>query len=487
MRLRFLLIVLLTLAVISSCKESVERGNGRSATVGFATKFSGLSDTRSIIGSPGQLATAGGFNVWGYEHLGSWASASSKTALFNGTAVTSSDGSAWTYGTPILWPETSNVSFFAYGPAGAAEYTGTEGELPEITFTVASTLEEQKDLMIATQRPDQFGPEYADDPLVLTFNHALSQIKFSASLVGTFAEETIKITRIELRNLHNSGTTTLQTPIAWTLGSGRADYALTISEGLNDVNLKPAPSSADITPSDGGLMLMPQLINRPDDPVELYVEITLDGVTIDYTVPLFSPTEWLPGKSYKYHISIDKDAVQVIVIDSDITLVQWTGSVILQTVVLTSDEERDENVITDAIKTLNAANNGTTTNNYTHFGIYGVNDMDHDIFLDIGALEPHLSKFASGQHLMFDFKKMIRNWNISVEGDPWRLYVYNFEAKWDLAASWQHPWSHEPAYSEVDATTGATLPADYPTSSGDVRVEPWYAIEAKGSIILRRK
>lgn len=457
-------------AVLVACGgERVERPDSDPAAIGFSTPV--VAARGAAVTTPALLAGAGGFTVWAYSHAGDWDDNNTRTALIDGVGVTSPDnGATWEYASPAKWPVNNDkASFFAYSAVagGTITYDNTYNT-PQLTYSVAAELAQQQDLLFAGQL-NLHGYDYYPErrKVELNFQHAFSQISFSACYAGTKYPDTVALTKIVLKNVYNTGTAPLTVPVGWTLASATADYTLTAGEELAEVQLTPTP--ADVLAGDK-LYLMPQAINgdRPAGPVEMEVSFEVAGGTLSYTTPILQPVAWQPGKSYNYQIILDDEAIQVIVVDNDTGLNVWGGSIMLQTVALSSYEfkKRDEDNITYALFVFNEVNTSSSGRDYfRYYGVYGVNDVNHDMMIDAGAYD--LSNFKPGQFLLFDFKKTIRTWGTnSAEGDrPWQITVHYDEEYWELMPSQQN--------LEPDAVSGATGPASN-------------TMTARGSIILKK-
>ena len=205
MKARHIIVLSLAAAAVFSCaRERVEKeGNHGAPRISFATRI----ETRGTIldGAPG-LAARGGFTVWAYGHSPKWdVAATVKAPLtgLDGVPVASSDnGDTWSYGTPIAWPTSGYVSFFACGTTTAATYNGTDGNgVPQISFSVAPTIADQTDFVVANAIYDQAGMSYSDGNAVhLNFEHALSRITFSGMLADDDTR-TIRVKQIVLDGL----------------------------------------------------------------------------------------------------------------------------------------------------------------------------------------------------------------------------------------------------------------------------------------------
>lgn len=292
-------------AAFASCaKESVESRGAEDSEIGFSTH---LTRGASIADAAG-VAAEGGFSVWAYRHTGSWDAASDKTIYIDAGSgyghVTSADGVDWDYGTPKYWPLGKMISSFACAPHGYATPTGDYvNDVPVIACEVAGDAASQKDFMIAAPVLDAVGP----DPVKEVFHHALSRITFSALKADLMLEE-VKITAIELRNIHGAGTAALQLPVSWNVGAATRDFIIS-GASLLDVALD-NQTAQNITASDGAMFLMPQNL---DAAAEIAVTFTVGGdLELSWSGPVPAPAAWLPSTSYNYRILVDYETVVII-------------------------------------------------------------------------------------------------------------------------------------------------------------------------------
>lgn len=480
MVLRNWIIALLVLTALVSCSDEViERGGEFTSSIRFAT----LMTKGEAITDVGGLAHAGGFNVWAISHTGSWGSASNLEDLLANKRVTSKDSVNWVYDTPVEWPQSGNVSFFAYAPAGSAtvESPAADGT-PRIRYVVPLDGCQQPDLLIAEDKHDQtITNYYGGKPVNLHFNHALSKIGFSALMVNGSNRKT-QVKKIELRNLYRCGTTGLDA-INWTLDTPFT-YTLEIEKGLLDLQL--TTTSQEISADSCFTFLLPQPINRSDNPIEMAVTLLIDGGETTYTAPVFSPEAWLPGKSYNYQIAVDHNSIQVIEIGSGTTeLIEWNSSIIVQSVVMPNAIQwTDNSLVNDRFYT-GLANLDTLKSkagyyswfNYKYFGLYATHDLHKSITLTM----PDKHSFVAGDYVIFDFKKAVEEWK---EGAVVR--ISDPKNEWELSPAFQDSprIPVEKRKTNVDGSTGATLPLAI--APGDT-IYPSNVITTQGAIIFKKK
>lgn len=503
MRRKLFIILSITALAAASCVKEIRKGTDDVESIGFVASLDVSDDIISrgtMTNTTANLAALGGFKVWAIEHAGTWAATpiGGKSYVMNGLSVTSSDGGAtWSYGADIMWPGGNNVSFFAYAPIASATITTDSDATPVATFAVVGDdddqtygIVDQTDLLIAAPVLDLSGTSYVR-PVDIRLKHALSRISFSGLMSDVTDERAIRIKSITLNGLYNSGSARFADPVVWTY-TGDPDASYTVTTGTNGgiVNANLGGSSlgtpVQLTTSTGYLFLMPQQLARSlgEDPT-MDVTLEIDGTEYSYTSLVFSPNAWEPGRSYNYQIVIGKDDLRVIYIDSNIGLEDWTPSLVLQTVPLTSDRDKDRVKLLYSMSVLNEVR--TMSRRYSWFGLYGVNDINHDMVMDVEDLvtSGYADNFTEGQNLMIDLKKLVRNWGVNTEegNRPWKVSVINYDRATGANADY---WTLEPAAQQVDAYSGATLrfPGD-PLYNSSLP-SPSNEITSRGSIIIKR-
>ncbi|MDR2891165.1 MAG: fimbrillin family protein, partial [Alistipes sp.] len=313
------------------------------------TRGTGGQTRSAAMTDAAAMASAGGFKVWAVSHDEPWAETpDTKTAILDGVTVTGNQsGTVWSYDDPVEWPDGRYVSFFAIAPASVAvDGSATAGTL-STSYTVDPDPADQTDLVFAHPVYDRTGSTYsAGRPLTLNFGHALSRIVFTGIILNESGSDprTVKVTGITLDGLYDSGTADLDVPIEWTLsGTASASYSLSRGEGeLVDVALSTA-APVSLIPSDGYLFLVPQSLERAAG-AEPTMSVTLEisdqeGLNPQTIVAparsLFSPSEWLAGKSYEYRVIVDGDDVRIVgAAMADLTLEPWKVSVYINPVVM---------------------------------------------------------------------------------------------------------------------------------------------------------
>lgn len=212
--------------------------------------------------------------------------------MYNEEATLDTDGYWYPTGT-YYWPAKKQLSFYAWFPSAADGMTLTGNTVPGapvMTYTVPGDVKKQQDVMSAVVIGKD-NPTLADGFATtdLTFNHALSAVKFVA---GDDLPNCV-VKSIKLDGVRYKGTYTLGTD-AWTLTDDTQAFTLRLNKVV-------AGNGGAITEDGKGetLFMMPQTLS--DD---AKIEVVLNDGTADFTVGAsIGGTKWEMGKTYTYHIS----------------------------------------------------------------------------------------------------------------------------------------------------------------------------------------
>ena len=133
----------------------------------------------------------GEFNVW----------ATYKGATYIDGDLIKKESNAWVNKTGVrYWPEDESVTFYAQVNAGDA-FQWNDGAPTIKDYTVPTAVAEQKDLLYAVKSQGR-----SDNPVILNFRHALSQIVFQAK--NTNANLYVEIKGVTICKLGNVNTFT---------------------------------------------------------------------------------------------------------------------------------------------------------------------------------------------------------------------------------------------------------------------------------------
>ena len=202
-------------------------------------------------------------------------------------------GDTWTSST-YLPGQTKMMALFAYAPyinAGIPvnaeiSVTGNQGA-PQLTYTIASDVNNQVDLLVA----NSVNVVGNTSSVALDFKHALTAVKFAIGTIKGFT----KITKIKISGVKNSGTLSLDGG-NWNLNGTTASYTIE-----KDIDLS---TPGDITGSSNDLMLlMPQTLPSG---AKLEVTMTNDIGTKTFSTDLTG--EWKKGYTVTYLLSVDRVA-----------------------------------------------------------------------------------------------------------------------------------------------------------------------------------
>lgn len=212
--------------------------------------------------------------------------------MYNETVTLNKDEGRWYPTGTYYWPAKKRLSFYAWFPSAADGMTLTDNThpgAPVMTYIVPDDVKKQQDVMsaaaIGKDNPTVDGFATTD----LTFNHALSAVKFVA---GDDLPNCV-VKSIKLDGVRYKGTYTLGTD-AWTLTDDTQAFTLRLNKVV-------AGNGGAITEDGKGetLFMMPQTLS--DD---AKIEVVLNDGTADFTVGAsIGGTKWEMGKTYTYHIS----------------------------------------------------------------------------------------------------------------------------------------------------------------------------------------
>lgn len=213
--------------------------------------------------------------------------------MYNETVTLNKDEGRWYPTGTYYWPAKKQLSFYAWYPSAADGMTLTDNThpgAPVMTYIVPDDVKKQQDVMSAVVIGKD-NPTLADGFATtdLTFNHALSAVKFVA---GDDLPNCV-VKSIKLDGVRYKGTYTLGTD-AWTLTDDTQAFTLRLNKVV-------AGNGGAITEDGKGetLFMMPQTLS--DD---VKIEVVLNDGTADFTVGAsIGGTKWEMGKTYTYHIS----------------------------------------------------------------------------------------------------------------------------------------------------------------------------------------
>ena len=315
------MMMLLAIAAMAGCSKSevVDTPNGDGNTPIKLKTFVG----KSVKATETKTDNLTAFQMTAYTTSAAFPGTAStdEPTPFIASQIVSRTGESspysWPYTGPQYWPQGKKVSFFAYAPTTGVTYAAPAAAgWPGFTYTVAAEAS-QADLVVA-QRTSQDATSN-NGSVALDFNHALSQILFSAKCAN--ADFTAVVKTIELSGIQNAGTYTFATSAtegtaiegSWSGVKGAEGYAY-LTNGTAAI----AKTTSDpIAGTNGALMLMPQTLTGAKLKVvytvtigsgdsEQSFDVTKENVELTGT--------WAPGMKYTYDLTLVSDATAITIV-----------------------------------------------------------------------------------------------------------------------------------------------------------------------------
>ena len=229
---------------------------------------------------------------------------------FTGTEVTSTDGSTWSYTTPVYWEDGYKYSFVAIAP----EATGSNW-----TLTAPTSLGQWGSIAFdngdgTTDQNYHIDDTYATTPVTLTdaqspakidfqFIHMLSRLQFAFK--NALADgSTLNVTDVTIINANVKANAALGENVAWTLADDNIPAALDfgnviLDEGTHDF-------AGNETKETNHKYMIPAVGADQSYTVRFTVTRDHHGVTDTYNHEVTLPAiEWKAGNSYAFVATLD--------------------------------------------------------------------------------------------------------------------------------------------------------------------------------------
>ena len=222
------------------------------------------------------------------------ASIASMTPNFIYDAEVAKNGDKWTTSERQFWPMNSDVlDFYAYAPYHAEGITLSSASatgVPTITYDASSQL----DLITAIATNQSFSVAATGAGVPLTFNHALTTIKFEKDdgMSGT-------IESISIKNVYNSGTLTIGG--SWNF-SGVTRSNVSATEGV-------------------ALTMIPQQFSDSEQLIEVVYIYHGNKYTLQHQL---SGSSWTAGSTITYDIA--SPSLLKIKYDNDVVVTPWDNA-----------------------------------------------------------------------------------------------------------------------------------------------------------------
>ena len=302
---RFVLYLIILIALLASgCLKEIPLDEPTIAPYDPAQPMSFSAQVEPItrgtpINSVEQMTTMGVFAAATANKL--WSATDTVEKMFD-VKMSLETGLKWVYEKqPIYWEAKDNVndkySFFAYAPYAdddngiKVDETHITG-VPQLTYTVPTTVEDQPDLMVAI-------PRFNLRPTVsvpLVMKHALTAIGFQ--IKGHAADYSEEITDISITGVAITGTLAIDgSEIKWTDLKQPTNKTFSVSLKSGDKYTVGGKISDDLLAENGYLMMIPQTLTS-----EAIVQITFaDGSKTKINL---ATQTWEAGKRVTYNITL---------------------------------------------------------------------------------------------------------------------------------------------------------------------------------------
>lgn len=229
------------------------------------------------------------------ENFGVYATTANGGLYMNNVLVTRENG--WAPEKEYLWPGKEKLTFTAYSPYGIVSEDGDRKHI--IDYTVPKSVKNQQDILWATQTTVDASP------CELTFNHALSAIRFvtGAEMVPC----TVK--SISISGVPSKGVLDISDG-SWSSVSTPADYSVVPAEPQLSASGsdKYVAAGTSITADDETFLLIPGTL-----PADATVTLVIDiyGKESDFTASI-GGQEWPEGSTVTYRLSAKPETNRLI-------------------------------------------------------------------------------------------------------------------------------------------------------------------------------
>lgn len=233
-----------------------------------------------------------------------------KNGVFNKNATEwKSDGDKKYY-----WPASGNVSFFGYNHGTFTKPTEAN-KAPTLSYTIASNIVDQKDLLVAQQLGTKTNA--TNGTVTLSFKHALSQVRFKLEGKDN-SNLTYTISSIKIYDIKSEGTFDYKdfSTIDWTpSGSNLTEadaYTMDFSLSKKVIQSDTQDGIIDLIDPKEIMILMPQTGTAK---IAITYSVTnTEGATIhkdDVATVMDQSITWAAGKKYTYKLSLTPDELKI--------------------------------------------------------------------------------------------------------------------------------------------------------------------------------
>lgn len=199
------------------------------------------------------------------------------------------------------WPVSGYAHFFGHNSVlqDAAVYDATT--YPSITYTVAKTIKDQEDLLVAKSIHTK-----KVESLTLKFTHALSQVAFK--LKGDDSDLTYTVSKITIKDVCDKNSYDYSTEL-WGTAEGNATYDLIPTD---NVEVK-GTTETDFADKDGIAILMPQSVTNKEIEITYAAKYTTGnaGVAVNSPATVKLDGTWAKGKKTTYTLELSAAKIDV--------------------------------------------------------------------------------------------------------------------------------------------------------------------------------
>lgn len=248
---------------------------------------------------------------------------------FDGTEVTSNDGNAWNYATPVYWEDGYKYSFVAIAPEATNgnwtfEAPTAVGQWGSITFNNGdgtTDLIYDIDGTYATN-PVTMGDE-CPAAINFTLNHMLSRVKFAFENAMDDGS-VINVTDVEISDANVKATATLGENVTWSLANDNTQTSLNFGNVVLDSEA--TSFAGNETKETDHKYMIPVMSEGQTYTVKFKVTRTHHGVTDEYNHEVSLPSvEWAAGNSYAFVAKLE--AKNIDPENPNLCKIQFTASV----------------------------------------------------------------------------------------------------------------------------------------------------------------
>ena len=356
--------MILAVAAIAlvACSRTFDTHHGTDPAIGFNTWAEHLTKARTQGTST--FASGDDFAVYGYKDM---SDDSDPNTVFDDVAVSTTDGTTWTYTTPRFWDSNyDKYIFYAVSPASVGTGGTVDAQTGEITSASITFAGNDNDILVADKKQVDKGSapyfnNYATVPLV--FNHVASLVDFKVKKASSLSAATVTVSAFGLSDIDKTGVLTVDDDYNSDIFGGTAGPVVTWTpsakgtygpaDGVNSVSIDSPIEIAEDTAFNpespatpaastyliNNLVVMPQVFRASDgeNPQKLTItyKIAVTGsADIEYTGTLYLADfdfdddadqldskvgRWMPGRHYTFFITLDAHKI-----DFSASITDWT-------------------------------------------------------------------------------------------------------------------------------------------------------------------